>query len=94
MKTAQEHTAEIAGIVLPETIVFDMQPYGQTVLGNLRLGEYNGYPCLHGNVISGNETSRLFQFSSTKPAMVGGLRTIYGIRRSEIESGLAVRIAS
>jgi len=77
---------------VPETINFDMQPYGQLVLGELKWGRYNGAPTLTGVVIDGAETSRLFHHSLTR-SVVGQSRTIYGIKQHEVEQGNAVRIA-
>jgi hypothetical protein len=76
---------------LPQTMVFEHQPYGRVVLGNLELDSYNGYPCVHGDVLSGYEKSYLWGHTSTKPAT--GKRTIYGIKQTELDLGLAIRIA-
>jgi len=76
----------------PKTINYDMQPYGQLVLGELKWGRYNGAPTLTGVVIDGTETSRLFQHSLTI-SVVGQSRTIYGIKQHEVEQGNVVRVA-
>jgi hypothetical protein len=77
---------------LPKTIVFEMQPYGVETLGQLSLGEYNGYPCVHGVVLEGYEISRLFQHTSERSTK-GRRRTIYGIKQAELDAGRAVRVA-
>jgi len=77
---------------LPETIKFDMQPYGMMVLGDLKLGSYNGYPTLEGTVLDGHETSYLFGHTSTR-SNKGAHRTVYGIKAYEIEKGEIIRIA-
>lgn len=79
--------------MLPETIIVDWQPYGRCVLGSLAWGApYNGRPVLHGVVLSGTETSRLFQFTSTKD-ITGQRQTVYGVTEEELKSGLIVRVA-
>jgi hypothetical protein len=75
---------------LPKTFVYVHQPYSTETLGDLRMGSYNGYPCLHGVVIEGSETSRLFQFTSTRDTK-GTHRTVYGIKDHELAAGRAVR---
>lgn len=77
---------------LPKTIKIDFQPYGTFVLGDLIEGDYNGYPTITGTVVSGTETSRLFQYKSTSD-ITGQQRTIYGIKQQELDSGLIVRVA-
>lgn len=76
--------------MLPQTIIFALQPYGTVTLGELSLGSNNGYPCLHGIVTEGSETSYLCGHTSTR-SVVGQPRTIYGIRQEEIAAGHAVR---
>jgi hypothetical protein len=76
----------------PDTIHYDMQPYGQLVLGQLRWGQYNGFPTLEGVVVEGSATSRLFQYTSTR-SVVGQRRTIHGIKQHEVDAGQVIRIA-
>ncbi len=89
-------------IALPSTIIFDMQPYGSMVLGDLRWDteterNWNGGPphvrtILCGTVLEGTERGYLFGASAAKD-ITGQHRHIYGVRQDEIESGRIVRVA-
>ena len=46
-----------------------------------------------GAFVSGTVTSRLFQFTSTKPIPPGTVERIYGVTQAEIDSGYIVRVA-
>lgn len=79
-------------IDLPATVTVDFQPYGRVVLGDLQPGEYNGAMTITGRVISGTETSRLFQYSTTRN-IAGETRTVYGVKPGELARGHIVRVA-
>ena len=76
----------------PTSFRCDMQPYGPYVIEDCRWGEYNGFPTLSGRVVEGSETSRIFQHTSAR-SITGQPRTIYGVKRREVEAGECVRIA-
>lgn len=76
---------------LPQTLTYDLQPYGCVTLTDLVQGSYNGHANVTGRVIAGSETSYLCGFTHSKPAT--GDRTIYGIKQHELDAGHVVRIA-
>lgn len=87
---------------LPETVKYDLQPYGTVTLANLRLSPnpYNERETmcfdLTGDVIEGTE--RAFLFGHVSHSKASGSRTIHGIRFRELErgthgDGVIVRVA-
>lgn len=85
-------------IQLPESIVYDAQPYGEVILGNLFWHQYaencNGrqqvYRVLIGTVVSGVNIDRLFGERSVSDA-TGEQRIVYGVEPEELNSGRIVR---
>jgi hypothetical protein len=81
---------------LPNTIAFDLQPYGCVTLGNLHWG--TEIECgihrtvLRGTVIEGRERGYLFGHVSSRD-VTGEHRTVYGVTAAEIKSGRIVRVA-
>jgi hypothetical protein len=79
---------------LPETFVFEMQPYGVETLGDLReMTDNAGHSYITGTVLEGTETARLFQHTTTRSTK-GARRWIYGITQRELDAGRAIRIAA
>lgn len=79
---------------MPRTLTYDLQPYGTVTLGNLRQSPNRNNPNatdVTGDVIAGTETAYLFGHTRTKPA--SGVRTIYGVKQHELDSGHIVRVA-
>ncbi len=94
---AAEDMRRVMAEGLPKTMRYDFQPYGAMVLGDLELKtrEYDpGKFCfdLHGRVLEGSETSRLFHATSTR-SIVGQSRVIFAVKGHEIQKGKAIRVA-
>ena len=77
---------------LPETIIYNMQPYGEAVLGQLSLEWYNGFPMIRGVVVKGYSTAYLAGHTSTRKTD-GEVDWIYGVMEHELKSGRIVRVA-
>lgn len=80
------------GLNLPASVTVDYQPYGVETLVDLVEGDYNGFPTITGRVSKGSQTSRLFQYASTRDT-TGQRRTIYGVKQEELDRGHIVRVA-
>jgi len=82
---------------LPETLVYELQPYGVETLGDLSFSKRSigeGRICfdVHGVVVKGSQTSRIFQHTSTKSTK-GERRTIYGVTQEDVDTGRIVKVA-
>lgn len=92
--TAEDYVQE--GDALPETVKYNLQPYGTVTLGNLRL-EPNANLLqvnnLVGEVIDGTETAYLFGHTKTSKVPAGEVRRIYGLRKSDLSADVVVRVA-